>query len=107
MQKFIMIVVVACLSQWGCSTGDPSRVADIAALQGDINAGGLLFAMHCAGCHGDDGSGGSGPDLREHAGDEEQDELIDVILNGDGAMPGFSNLADQEVADLVSFLGSL
>ena len=31
----------------------------------------------------------------------------DVILDGDGDMPAFSSLSDQEIADIVSYLEGL
>lgn len=64
--------------------------------------GGQVFAENCTGCHGQDGSGGTGPDLRS------EDDLAGVaekVAGGDGQMPSFQGQLDPEqiqaVADYV------
>ena len=46
-----------------------------------------IFANSCASCHGDDLSGGMGPDLTAIGGTLSEDDIIDVIINGQGSMP--------------------
>ena len=49
--------------------------------------GAALYQMACAGCHGEDGRGGSGgPDLLDRAADLSVSEIVDVILLGAGFM---------------------
>ncbi len=62
---------------------EPSIIAD----------GALVFSQTCAECHGPDASGGAGPALR--ASPLTDAELVSVISNGRGAMPGFSALLDS------------
>jgi len=75
-----------------------------------IEAGRLLFAGGCAACHGADGQGGRGPNLRErifwHPADE--DMLYSVIRKGvpGGGMPAAS-LTEDQVWQVVAFLRSL
>jgi len=75
-----------------------------------IEAGRLLFAGGCAACHGADGQGGRGPNLRErifwHPADEEM--LHAVIQKGIpvGGMPAAS-LSEDQVWQVVAFLRSL
>ena len=84
--------------------GKSAQVDDILALDGDAEAGATLYADNCAGCHGADATGGSGPNLVEEAGEEEE-EFIDTILSGEGDMPSFEgDLTDQEIADIMAFL---
>ncbi len=46
-----------------------------------------IFANKCSSCHGDDLSGGMGPDLTAVGGTLSEDEILDVIINGQGSMP--------------------
>lgn len=87
----------------GCAPS--SQVTDILALDGDATAGEALFADNCASCHGADATGGSGPDL---TGEEMDEEAVGVILDGEEDMPSFvDTLADQDIADIIAWVGSL
>jgi mono/diheme cytochrome c family protein len=48
-----------------------------------------LYAENCLQCHGVDGSGGSGPDIR---GEDDAGGVITQIENGGDGMPSFSGL---------------
>jgi putative heme-binding domain-containing protein len=80
--------------------GDPDRIA----------AGRKLFAGGCAACHGAEGQGGRGPNLREriywHPVDE--DTLYRVIQKGipAGGMPA-AQLSEDEAWQVVAFVRSL
>jgi cytochrome c oxidase cbb3-type subunit III len=75
-----------------------------------IEAGRLLFAGGCAACHGAEGQGGRGPNLRErvywHKVDE--DSLYKVIKTGipAGGMPAAA-LDEDQVWQVVAFVRSL
>lgn len=75
-----------------------------------IAAGRKLFMNGCAACHGPEGQGGRGPNLREkvfwHSSDDEA--LFTAIQKGipGGGMPA-SNLPDDQVWQLVAFVRSL
>lgn len=104
--KRAWIPAIALLFLSACG-GDP-RAAAIAALEGDAASGAPLYATHCASCHGDDGSGDSGPALVGDVHEHSDEELASKILGGGLVMPGFADeLGDQEVADLIAFLHSL
>jgi cytochrome c oxidase cbb3-type subunit 3 len=66
-----------------------------------------LFASNCAGCHGDDGKGGFGPDLSRSSYEYGKDpvSVTTSIANGRGdKMPAFGGrLSSAEVAALVNF----
>jgi len=53
----------------------------------DSAAGEEVYAQSCASCHGADMSGGAGPDLTQVGSDLSEDEIRDVIENGQGSMP--------------------
>src|SRR5690625_5175667 len=46
-----------------------------------------IFAISCASCHGQDLSGGPGPDLTKVCSDLSADEIHEIIMNGKGSMP--------------------
>lgn len=84
-----------------CGGTTPSD--DILSLTGDAANGETLYAAQCAGCHGVDGSGtGAGPNI---TGEEVEDEVVDIIVNGEESMPAFGDsLSDQEIADVLAYL---
>jgi len=66
-----------------------------------------LFADNCAACHGAQGGGGAGPDLRPFApGDASLAAAItDTINNGGGGMPSFSGRFDDgQMTALVAYV---
>jgi cytochrome c5 len=70
--------------------------------------GAAIYAANCAGCHGVDGSGGVGPDLRGTVDAHGVEATIAVITNGRGAMPAWGGrLTPQQIAAVVDFLATL
>jgi putative heme-binding domain-containing protein len=72
-----------------------------------VAAGGELFQIHCAACHGAKGEGGSGPDLSRGGygvGDRDED-LHAIVMRGRDVMPGFRRtLGEENVWRVVTFL---
>ncbi len=65
------------------------------------DAGGdTIYAALCAGCHGALGEGGLGPSLQ--AGQMTLEDIVAVITNGAGTMPGYSSQLTQEQIDAVA-----
>ncbi|HLR80649.1 MAG TPA: cytochrome c [Bacillota bacterium] len=64
-----------------------------------------VFKSNCASCHGEDLSGGGGPDLTQIGGKLSADEIKEIILNGteSGAMPPI-DLPDPEAEELAKWL---
>jgi mono/diheme cytochrome c family protein len=71
-------------SQEGETTDDPAAV----------------FETNCASCHGADLSGGMGPELVEVGNRLGEDEIFDIIMNGQGSMPG--GLVSEEEAQAIT-----
>lgn len=72
------------------------------------NGGDDLYAQYCVACHQSDGQGieGAYPAL---AGNpvvtaDDPSAVIGVVLRGRGGMPTFSNLEDETLAELVSYI---
>ena len=96
--SFIVVGAVAC--------GDDPRTTDIVGLNRDAAAGKTTYDANCATCHGADGSGtAAGPNIKSESNAE---EIVDKIINGDGAMPAFGDkLSDQEIADTLGYVLTL
>jgi cytochrome c553 len=70
--------------------------------------GAAIFAANCAVCHGADGSGGVGPDLRGIGQMHTLDELITVITNGRGAMPAWRDrLTAAQIRAVAQYVASI
>lgn len=83
--------------------------------RGDAESGGVLYARHCAGCHGATATEGEAPALRNPAFLEAADDayIAGTVLRGragtamrhfGAATVNFPVLDAQEVADIVAFL---
>jgi mono/diheme cytochrome c family protein len=103
MQKWIGVVALltAC-------AGETTRVDDILALNGDVDAGETLYGNNCAsGCHDADGSAtvGVGNDIR---GLGEADIVDSVVFPPTSSMNGLADfLSDQEIADIAAYATTL
>jgi mono/diheme cytochrome c family protein len=75
-------------------------------------SGEVLFKNNCARCHGEDGTGGKGPNLtteKKQAKWKDSDEkLIDTITNGAFGMPKFGKkLKSEEIKAIATYVRSL
>lgn len=62
--------------------------------------GGELFSTHCSSCHGSDGTGtGNGPNIVGEVSRHSDEDIIDVILNGEDRMPAIE--VTEEEAQLI------
>jgi cytochrome c oxidase cbb3-type subunit III len=82
----------------------------LAQTSGDPAWGKKLFESQCALCHGQDGSGGRGPNLHRpklnHAADDTA--LRKLISEGvEPDMPAFWQLSEREVASVAAFVKAL
>ena len=92
------------LSLFACA--DDARIGEVLDLTPDTEAGATLYAESCAGCHGEDATGGSGPDLVGELSHTDE-HLLGYIIDGDGEMPSYADWTDQELADVMGYLRSL
>lgn len=58
--------------------------------------GASIFATHCAGCHGTDGTNGSAPDLSQAVPLLSDADLMNVLQNGQNYMPAPELDSSQE-----------
>jgi cytochrome c551 len=95
MMALLPLMLIACGDKDGDSGG---------AATGDAASGETLYSSNCAGCHGADGTGVSGPDLTSGLVSGLSDDAIsDVVANGEGSMPAILS-DDQDIADVVAYL---
>ncbi len=86
----------------GADGSEVGTLADAQALTGDAAEGEAIFSSNCAGCHGADGTNGSAPSI---AGEDERNEIIEVVYQGEDEMPGFGDtLTSQEIADVAAYV---
>jgi mono/diheme cytochrome c family protein len=96
----VVVVAVFLLSQWPIFEPDTSDVP----LLGNPNNGAEVFADECAGCHGDQGEGGS---ARQLAGSGLDAETVAVtIAEGTGVMPA-GLVSGQDEADVIAYVVSI
>jgi len=64
-----------------------------------------LFISNCAGCHGRNRQGGSGPALLPDRLTKTDSEYAEFISNGSGRMPSFENrLSEEEIKALAVWI---
>lgn len=110
-------------AEWGGQAVDPEtgilyvnandiawtgRLAETTAAEAEENSPKSLYTSQCAVCHGES-MAGSPPEIPSLIGVGQRMSSKDVALtirNGKGRMPGFSNLSDDQVAALLSYVMS-
>ena len=82
-------------------------VREVLSLTGNPVQGGAIFQMNCAGCHGVQADGRVGPSLIDVSSRKSRVSIIDQVISGKTPpMPQFQP-SPQEMADLLSYLGTL
>ena len=101
---FVVLLTVLGIYQFRASS---PYVRDVLVLEGDAVQGHAIFLMNCAGCHGAKAAGRVGPSLREISNRKSKVGIIHQVTSGQTPpMPQFQP-SPQEMADLLSYLGSL
>lgn len=72
------------------SEGDEEATEEVAASPEEI------YQQSCIGCHGDQYQGGVGPALTGVGERLSEEEIVDVLTNGKGAMPGDLSLVKSK-----------
>jgi mono/diheme cytochrome c family protein len=70
---------------------------------GTGSEGAALYATYCAGCHGADGGGGTGPSLGSNVGGKSDDALRTLITEGQGYMPPIG-IPAEDIPALIAYL---
>jgi cytochrome c551 len=110
-KKLLALIMGTALALSACGGGDsaseapetPEAPADNggeeAASPQDVAAE-KIYRQSCASCHGQNLEGGIGPNLQQVGNKYSKDDILGIIQNGRGGMPG--NLIQGEDADAVA-----
>jgi len=107
-------------AEWGGEAADPRtgvlyiNANDIAwtggltSVKHGESTGAALYNSQCAVCHGPDRKGQAGvfPSLVEATKKLSPQQMTDVIHNGRGRMPGFTNLSGDALKELLAYVRS-
>lgn len=96
MKTMLKLAVMAC----------GATLATSAWCKDDPAAGAKLYTANCTACHGADRAGmpGAFPALTDVSKRLQPAQIKDKIRKGGGLMPPFSQLSQQEIDDITSFL---
>jgi len=100
-------MIVALTLSGGCGGGgDTTTTAAVETTVSPDATGGsadgaALFAANCAVCHGAEGQGGNGPDIRPLA-DADKDRIVKQVTNGGKSMPPFGGQLSAAEIDTVA-----
>jgi mono/diheme cytochrome c family protein len=97
-------VVVGVLALAQAKVFAPSQPSAAPTATGDAGRGQTVFRENCAGCHGDSGQGGVGPQLASSGVDAAQ--VTAAVQQGRGVMPA-GLVSGQEQADVVAYVVSI
>lgn len=110
MRLALLVLLLAALPLFGQheAAGEASKhpfIGDPIA----IEAGAKLFASGCGACHGADGQGGRGPNLRQRGSWHPLDDkaMYKTVKQGIGAVMPASNMPENETWQVVAFVTSL
>ncbi len=104
MTKPVPWLFVLALSAVACSSSTSSRVTTISGLKGDAVAGKSVYTNSCSSCHGSNAKSGS---AGENLPSKNASTAYTQILDGKGSMPSFSDLSDQDVANVWAYVQTL
>ncbi len=80
---------------------------ELAQSQDPYDKGKVVYALNCASCHGGQREGDQKkiyPALTNLKSRQSKEEVLQVTVNGKGAMPSFGYLSQKERRDLLAFL---
>ncbi|WP_053219508.1 c-type cytochrome [Virgibacillus senegalensis] len=104
---FVLALLLAACGGGGDegSEGSDSGGSSETAESGDPANGESVFENNCLSCHGEQGSGASGPNLQESEVSQDQGQVEDKVRNGGNGMPSFEgDLSDSEIADVAAYI---
>ena len=102
-----LLLTAACSDDFALPPAPADVVANVLALSGNANTGEGLFNERCIACHNPAAANPIGPDLADGSvADVDDEELLDIIINGRGSMPKFRGWDNHEYADLLAYLRS-
>jgi putative heme-binding domain-containing protein len=108
---FAALLAAVCAPASAQPARRPAPAAQAGAGSSELAAGKRVFDAQCAWCHGNDGDGGTGPNLHgklTHAADLKS--IVEIVTGGlpGGDMPSFrSPLTEQNIRRVAAYVQSL
>ena len=104
MRNLMLTLALPFLFTIGCGSKDPMEdTAPIDEGETEDVDGAAVYGVNCSGCHGADGSGVAGPDLRVSVPNTDDGPLRDILRDGIGGMAA-PNLSGAEENALFDYL---
>jgi cytochrome c551 len=104
------LLMTALLTLAACTGGDDTQATDgtdatddTDEASADLANGATVFGGTCAGCHGADGTGDTGPDLRERVPGKSAAELETIITTGKNYMPA-QDITGDDLRDVIAYV---
>jgi mono/diheme cytochrome c family protein len=98
----LLAFTVGCGDDGGSTT--TAGGSDTTASSGEGADGTIVFAKVCSGCHGIDGSGGTGPDLTART-DLTEERIVYQVTNGGSRMPAYGGqLSSDEISAVAAYV---
>jgi cytochrome c553 len=76
---------------------------DLSQTNGPLDTGKALYKQYCTDCHGPNGDAGHSGSKNLQVSELGPNEKKDLIRNGKGAMPGFSQLSEEEIEGILQY----
>lgn len=106
-KKLLAAVFGAVLLLGACGGGDKGNEADKGATDGDVAVDAeAVVQKSCVTCHGGNLEGASAPALDKIGATMSEDEIKDVIVNGQGGMPPGIIKDEAEVQAVAEWLAA-
>jgi len=102
----VVLVAAGCGGTTTTTAGATTTTADATATTGDVAVadGAAVFATVCAGCHGADGTGNTGPDLTVRSS-LTKERIVDQVTNGGSSMPEYgSKISADEISAVADYV---
>lgn len=100
MLSVLVVAAVGCGGDDETTTTAAAGSTDTTGSGGDVD-GAEVFATNCSSCHGSEGKGATGPDLRPFA-ESDIDTIKNQVTNGGSVMPAFGDKLTPEQIDAVA-----
>lgn len=104
--SFLAVLTLAACGGGGSDDSDESTTSTNDSSSFDADAAEEIFNQSCVSCHGQDMTGGTGPDLTKVGDELSEDEIHDIVENGKDGMPGGLVQDDADLDNLVKWLAS-
>ena len=103
----VITIITIAISLWWLMPEKSPYMEEVLSFQGKVERGQAIFAVNCAGCHGNNGDGHVGPSLHNITKHKSELSIIKQVTSGKTPpMPKFQP-SGEDMADLLSYLRQL